>query len=127
MPGNVQTTANFTFQDVSQNIDNLYTFGLFIEPTDLIINLSTVTNLLVTDSKSSKSLKTNTGYRLFENLMGVFDLQFLLSVSLSAIWIKNANLDISATMKLKHHKCVKNDNCNGESLGVKPNTEWTTL
>ena len=92
---------------------------MFIEPTDLIINLSTVTNLLVTDSKS---LKTNTGYRLFKNLMGVFDLQFLLSVSLSAIWIKNANLDISATMKLKH-QCVKNDNCNGESLGVKPNTE----
>ena len=92
---------------------------MFIEPTDLIINLSTVTNLLVTDSKS---LKTNTGYRLFENLMGVFDLQFLLSVSLSAIWIKNATLHNSATVKLKHYQCVKN-NCNGESLGVKPNIE----
>ena len=100
----------------------IYIFGLFIEPTDLKINLSIVTNLLVTDSKSSKSLKTNTGCRLFENLVGVFDLQFLLSVSLSAIWIKNANFDISATMKLKHYKCVKN-NCNGESLCVKPNIE----
>ena len=97
----------------------IYIFGLFIEPTDLKTNLSIVTNLLVTDSKS---LKTNTGCRLFENLVGVFDLQFLLSVSLSAICIKNANFDISATMKLKHYKCV-NNNCNGESLCVKPNIE----